>query len=120
MRTNRVALSRNVETSQTAKACSRVGGEAAAGRPPAEVEAGGHRGEHAREVELLGGEEGGVAGEQADGDLGRRVVEPAADLADHDPTARPTRRRPTAASTNSRLASSSEKLPATAAATATR
>jgi hypothetical protein len=36
-------------------------------------------------VQLLGGKEGGVAGEERDGDLGQRVVESAPDLCD-DPS----------------------------------
>ena len=61
------------------------------GRPPAEVDAGGDGRQHAREAELVGRDEGRVGREQRDRDLGRRVVEPAPDLGDHEADDQPDR-----------------------------
>ena len=36
-------------------------------------------------MQLLGRQEGGVAGDEADRDLGQRIVQPTADLTDHEP-----------------------------------
>ena len=61
------------------------------GGPPAQVDAGGDRRQHAREAELVGGDEGRVCGEQRDRDLGRRVVEPAPDRRDQEADHQPDR-----------------------------
>jgi hypothetical protein len=58
---------------------------------PAEIDAGSDRREHAREPELVRGDEGGVGGEQRDRQFGRRVVEPPPDLRDHEPHGEPDR-----------------------------
>ena len=65
-------------------------------RVPAEVDAGRHRREDGRDAEQLGRDEGEVAGEERDRDLGGRVVETSPELA-HEPADDETderRRRP--------------------------
>ena len=49
---------------------------------PAEVDAGGHGGEHGRDADQVGGDERDVPGQERDRDLGGWVVEAAPDLAD--------------------------------------
>ena len=88
---NSVAFRRKTRISQTAKLWRRVWGEASSGRPPAEVDAGGDRRQHAREAQLVRGNEGRVGREQRDRDLGRRVVDPAPDLRDHEAHRQPDR-----------------------------
>ena len=61
------------------------------GAPPAQVDAGGDGRQHAREAELVGGDEGGVGRQQRDRDLGRRVVDPAPDLGDQESDHQPDR-----------------------------
>ena len=91
IRMNSVALSRKTRISQTASALeARLRRDQLRG-PPAQVDAGGDRRQHAGEAELVRGDERRVGGEQRDRDLGRRVVEPAPDLGDHEADHQPDR-----------------------------
>ena len=117
---NRTAFSRNTSISHTAKLWSLVCGDARLGRMPAQVEAAGDHRQHPGQVQLVRGDEGRVAGEEGHG---HGVTGSSIRRRTHATTtamARPSAAPPTAATTKSTLASSSEKLPATAAATATR
>ena len=87
-RPNSRALSRNVRISQTASPCRRVCTVVSSGRVPADVDADGDDGEHGRDAGGLRRQVGEVAREQRDRDLGRRVVDAAAHLAQHEADAR--------------------------------
>ena len=120
MRMNSVALRRNTRISQTAKPWRRVCGRGELGRAPAEVDAAGDGREHAGEPELVGGDEGGVGRQQRDRDLGGRVVEPLADLGDHEPHGQPDRDSARRRAEELEPGVERREVPPTAAATATR
>ena len=77
--------------SHTAIPCTRICARRQLRRVPPQVDADGDSSEDSRRAHELRRDEGDVPGEERDRDLDRRIVEPAAHLADHQPTPSPKR-----------------------------